>query len=74
MGDGDLGKRQDAVGGAAHVEERVLLARVQEDAERPGATQQVRQIIGELLHACASGRIEVAVGRKNGTEEVALPL
>src|SRR5882724_10865287 len=44
MCDGDLGKRQDAVGGAAHVEERMLLARVLEDAERAGAAQQVGQI------------------------------
>ncbi len=74
VGDGDLGQRQDAVGRAAHVEEPVLLARVQEDAERPGAVQQKGQIVGELLHARPRRRVEVAERREHGAEEVALPL
>ncbi len=52
----------------------MFFARVLEDAERAGAAQQVGQIVGELLHTCSSGRIEVAEGREDGTEEVALPL
>ena len=70
----DLGQRQHAVRRAAHVEEGVLLPRVEHDAERARAAQQVGEVVAELLHPRPRGRIRVAERREHVAEEVPLVL